>query len=287
MIDARRKRLVGGPEPGQTVANDKKPGRRRGRDAHKAGLGQGPDDLSQGPFEMTEPVLFLPGLMCDSRVFSAQITALSRRWPVMVAPLGPGERIEDMAAAILSMAPAKFALAGLSMGGIVAMEVLRRAPERVTRLALLDTTPLAATPVEAAAREGWLVSARAGRLDDAMAGELPPDALAPGPGRAGIQAKIATMGRSLGPQTYLRQARALARRTDQQATLRKLRQPALVLCGAHDRLTPPKRHEFMAELIPFARLAVIEGAGHLPTLEAPAEVTRALIDWMGQPLVLR
>ncbi|MBI1416520.1 MAG: alpha/beta fold hydrolase [Limimaricola sp.] len=236
---------------------------------------------------MTEPILLLPGLMCDSRVFSAQIAALSRRWPVMVAPLGPGERIEEMASAILSAAPAKFALAGLSMGGILAMEVLRRAPERVTRVALMDTTPLAATPVEIAARDGWLVRATAGKLDDAMAGELPADALAPGPGRPGIQAKLVAMWRNLGQQAYLRQARALARRKDQQATLRKVRQPALVLCGAHDRLTPPKRHEFMAELIPFARLAVIESAGHLPTLEAPAEVTRALIDWMGQPLVLR
>ena len=98
---------------------------------------------------------------------------------------------------------------------------------------------------------------------------------------------MAAMARDLGPEVFLRQIRALQRRRDQQATLRKCKVPALVLCGAHDGLTPVKRHEFMAGLIPYAELRVIEEAGHVPTLEAPEAVTEALRAWMGQPFVLR
>jgi pimeloyl-ACP methyl ester carboxylesterase len=98
---------------------------------------------------------------------------------------------------------------------------------------------------------------------------------------------MAEMARDLGPQVFLRQVRALQKRRDQQATLRKCKVPALVLCGAHDRLTPVKRHEFMAGLIPYAKLVVLDDAGHVPTLEAPDAVTQALREWMDQPFVLR
>ncbi|HAV09247.1 MAG TPA: alpha/beta hydrolase [Rhodobacteraceae bacterium] len=234
-----------------------------------------------------EPLVFLPGMMCDARLFAPQVTALSREMAVTVAPITMGERVEEMASALLGVLPAKFALAGLSMGGIVAMEILRRAPERVTRVALMDTNPLAETPQSAAGYEPLIVGARAGRFEDMMRMILKPEHLAPGPQRLQVMAQVAEMGRAMGPDVFIRQCRALQRRKDQQATLRRIKMPALVLCGEHDGLTPVKRHTFMAELIPYARLEIVPDAGHLPTLEQPEVVTAILRHWMTQPFVLK
>jgi pimeloyl-ACP methyl ester carboxylesterase len=236
---------------------------------------------------MAEPLVFLPGLMCDARLFGPQIAELSSEFSIMVSPVTRGERIEEIASGLLDELPARFALAGLSMGGIVAMELLRRAPDRVSRLALLDTTPLAETPQAAAAREPQIVKARAGRLHQVIRDEMLPSYLGPGPFRNEISELVLDMADALGPDTFVRQSRALQRRRDQQGTMRKCRAPTLVLCGAHDALCPVKRHTFMAELIHGAELRVLDTAGHLPTLEAPAETTQALRDWMRQPLILR
>lgn len=236
---------------------------------------------------MAEPLVFLPGMMCDARLFGPQIAALSPEYSIMVSPVTRGERIEEIASGLLDELPARFALAGLSMGGIVAMEVLRRAPDRVTRLALMDTNPLPETPQVAAAREPQIVKARAGRLQDVMRDEMKPHYLAPGPYRNEVLSLVMDMADALGPDVFVRQSRALQRRRDQQSTLRKCKVPALVLCGAHDARCPVKRHTFMAELIHGAELHVLDHAGHLPTLEAPDETTAALRAWMRQPLYLR
>ncbi|MDQ2089233.1 alpha/beta fold hydrolase [Marimonas arenosa] len=236
---------------------------------------------------MSEALVLVPGMMCDARLYGPQIEALSREMNVMVACATRGERIEEIASDILMGLPQKFALAGLSMGGIIAMEILRRAPERVTRLCLMDTNPLAETPQSAAAYEPMIVGVKAGKLDEVMRGFLKPDYLAPGAKRMEVLAQMLEMAQALGPQVFLRQVRALQRRRDQQSTLRKCKVPALVLCGAHDGLTPPKRHTFMAELIPYARLEILEEAGHVPTLEAPEIVTGLLREWMTQPFVLK
>ncbi|MGA9410344.1 MAG: alpha/beta fold hydrolase [Roseobacter sp.] len=236
---------------------------------------------------MPEPLVLLPGMMCDARLFGPQIADLSVDHCVTVAPITQGGRVEDIATLLLGRLPERFALAGLSMGGIVAMEILRRAPGRVSRLALLDTNPLAETPQTAAAREPQIVAARAGRFRDVMRDEMKPKYLADGPAQKDVLDLVMQMAETLGPEVFVRQSRALQRRPDQQATLRKCRLPTLVLCGAEDTLCPVKRHEFMAELIPQARLVVVEGAGHLPTLEQPDATTRALRDWMALPYVLR
>jgi pimeloyl-ACP methyl ester carboxylesterase len=236
---------------------------------------------------MSEPILFVPGMMCDARVFGPQIEDLSRDFAIHVARVTRAESIREMAAEAIHHAPARFALAGLSMGGIVALEILRRVPERVTRVALISTTPLPETPEQAAWREPQIVKAQAGNLTGAMRGALDPDNLGPGPGRARALAVVDAMAADLGAQEFVRQSRALQRRPDAQKVLRTTRAPALVLCGAHDKLTPLKRHQFMAELIPYAELAVIDEAGHLPTLEAPEKVNMALRAWMDLPMVLR
>lgn len=240
-----------------------------------------------GGKQMREPLVLLPGMMCDARLFGAQITELSKDHVITVAPITQGERVEEIASQLLPVLPSKFALAGLSMGGIVAMEILRRAPDRVTRIALMDTNPLAETPASAAAYEPMIVAARAGRLDEALAGAMRAEYLAPGVHRAEVMSLVQQMGQALGPEVLVRQARALQRRQDQQKTLRRCKCPALVLCGEHDGLTPVRRHSFMAELIPYAELKIIPDAGHLPVLEQPAATTQALRDWMAQPLVLQ
>ena len=236
---------------------------------------------------MTEPLVFLPGMMCDARLFGPQIAALSNDTPVMVAPVNQGERVEEIASVLLDVLPKRFALAGLSFGGIIAMEILRRAPDRVTRLALMDTNPLAETPQGAAMREPQIVKVRAGRLHEVMAAEMKPNYLGPGPFANEILEIVMDMADALGPDVFVRQSRALQRRRDQQATLRQCKVPTLVMCGAHDALCPPKRHEFMAELIPFAELRIFENSGHLPTLEEPDATIAALRDWMAMPLILR
>jgi len=194
---------------------------------------------------------------------------------------------EEIASNLITALPQKFALAGLSMGGIVAMEILRRTPDRVTRIALMDTNCLAETPQVAANREPQIIKARSGRLEDVMRDEMKPNYLAPGPRRIEVLNLVLDMAMGLGPEVFVRQSRALQRRRDHQSTLRRIRQPALVLCGEHDALCPVKRHQFMAELIPYAELTIIPEAGHLPTLEQPEATTEALRAWMRQPLVLR
>ena len=176
---------------------------------------------------MREPLVFLPGMMCDARVFAPQIMALSRETMVSVAPITVGERIEEIASGLLDMLPQRFAVAGLSMGGIVAMELMRRAPERVTRIALMDTNSLAETPQSAADYEPLIIKLRSGRVNEAADGLLPPDCLAPGAGRTALMADVLAMAASAGPEVIIRQVRALQRRRDYQSTLRRCKVPAL------------------------------------------------------------
>ena len=226
------------------------------------------------------PVVFLPGMMCDARLFAPQVSALSGRYPVMVAPIGAHRTMEDLAGAVLDVAPFRFALLGLSMGGIVAMEMLRQAPDRVDRLALLDTNPLAEKPEVKARREPQMEAVRAGRLRAVMRDEMKPNYLADGPGRSGILDLCMDMAEQLGPEVFLNQSVALRDRIDQSETLGAYNGRALVLCGRHDRLCPPERHELMHGLLKNSRLHIVESAGHLPTLEASGETTKKIEDWL-------
>lgn len=236
---------------------------------------------------MVEPLVLLPGMMCDARVWATQLTVLSYERPVTVAPVCNGDRIEEIASGLLSTLPPKFALAGHGMGGVIALEVLRRAPERVNRLALLGTNPLSDTPQEAADREPRMIGAKAGRFDKMLEDELLPRFVGQGPHQRRAMTDLSEMALSLGPDIFARQERALQRRRDQQSTLRRITQPTLVIAGDEDQVVPLKRQEFLAELIPYAKLCVLSGVGHMSTLEDPEGVTEALYEWMRQPLVLR
>lgn len=236
---------------------------------------------------MTEALVLLPDMMCDDRIFSPQIRALAPNRAITVAPLTHGDRVEDIAKWLLDQLPQHFALAGLGFGGTVAMEVFKRAYDRVARLCLISTSPLPEPPAFAVTREPMIVGALAGRLPEVLRENMPSDCLAPGAARVEITNLLQDMGSDLGPEVFVAQSRAMQRRPDQQGTLRKCTVPTRIIFGAHDPLTPPQRQEFMSRLLPDAALTQIEDAGHLPTLEQPEQTTRALQDWLDQPLVLR
>ena len=234
-----------------------------------------------------ETLVMIPPLLSDARVFAHQLQVMSQFRAVMVAPPTCGERFEEIASQILSWTPSKFALCGMGFGGMVAMEMMRRAPERIIRIALLSTSPQADTPEAAAAREPHIIAARSGRWNDVLQHEINSTWMAPSSDKVDLVRQLTDMGRDLGPEVYVKQARAIQRRKDQQGMLRQIQQPTAVICGRHDGQYQLKRHEFLAELIPYAQLEIIEGAGYLPTLEAPEATTDALQRWMKQPLMLR
>lgn len=225
------------------------------------------------------PLVLLPGHMGDARMWGPQVAALSARRTLHLPRDARANAMDEMAAIVLAEAPPRFALAGLSMGGILAMAILRAAPGRVERLALLDTNPLPEAPAVAAERAARMGRVAAGELDAVVMTEMKPLYLAD-PGRTDILDLCLAMARDLGPEAFLRQSRALMDRPDSQAALAAFRGPALVLTGAGDRLCPMDRHALMHRLMPQSRLVVIEGAGHLPPLERPDETTAALVRWL-------
>ena len=227
-----------------------------------------------------DPLVVLPDMMCDARLFAPQIDGLSHDRAVMVGPVHLGERVEERASMILDMAPRRFALCGHGFGGTVALEILRRAPTRVSRLCLIATNPMGETPVRAAEREPQIIAARTGRLEQVIREELIPELLAEIPFKAHIFDMMVDMALSLGPDVFVRQSRALQKRRDYQRSLALIKCPCLVLCGAEDRITPLQRQEFIAELIERAELVVIENAGHIPTLEQPEATISALRHWL-------
>ena len=230
---------------------------------------------------MTALVL-IPGMMCDARMWGGLPAYLHPREVGHVIPT-QSDTVQDLAAHVLAKAPARFALAGLSMGGIVAFEVLRQAPDRVSHLALLDTNPLAELPAVQINRAAQIARALGGDLAGVMRDEMKPNYLFHGPDRENILTLCMDMALSLGPEVFARQSRALRDRPDQTRTLAAFTGPALVLMGEGDRLCPRDRHQLMHDLMPRSRLAIIPGAGHLPTLEQPARTIAELDRWLAQP----
>lgn len=223
------------------------------------------------------PTLLLPGMMCDARLFAPQVAAL----PGIVIPeLTGADSMAGLADRVLAEAPPRFALGGLSMGGIVAMEIIARAPERVVRLALMDTNPLAETHERQAARASQVAKVQAGGLRAVIRDEMKPNYLAAGPRKAAILDLCMEMAMATGSEVFAMQSAALRDRPDYRKTLAGVRVPTLILCGRDDALCPVARHETMHALIPGATLAIMDGAGHLPTLEQPSATSAALARWL-------
>lgn len=224
------------------------------------------------------PALFIPGLLCDSELFEAQIRDLGDLLRIEVADQSAGETVAEAAAAILAKAPPRFVLAGLSMGGYIAFEIWRQAPERVTRLAILDSAAGADSPERKAERLKQIDLARKGGLDKIVAA-MEPKIIAPA-NREAVGPVFRRMAERAGPESFERQTKIILSRPDSRGDLGGISVPTLVLVGEEDALTPPDGAREMALAIPDARFAAIEGAGHLSPLERPALATSLLRDWM-------
>lgn len=227
---------------------------------------------------MSEPLILVPGLLCDERLFAPQLPALAARGTVRVAETRLDDSLRAMAGRLLAHAPERFALAGLSMGGYVCLEVMRQAPGRVTRLALLDTQARADTPEASQRRRDLMALAERGEFLG-VAPRLLPLFLHPAHLPA-LGPTVTAMAQAVGKEAFLRQQRAILERPDSRAVLPTIGCPTLVLCGRQDQLTPPALHEEMAAAIPDATLVVLPGCGHLAPLERPEAVTAQLLAWL-------
>lgn len=226
-----------------------------------------------------QPLVLIPGLSCDARLWQAQLEGLDDVARAMVGDTLSDASIAAMAQRILADAPERFALAGFSMGGYVAMEITRRAPERVIRLALLDTTGDIDTPEMARVRRAAVTTAQSRGYEAVLRGSL--NRLVHPETAQEIGEEVVAMALGVGLETYIDQQNAILGRADSRGELATLAVPALVLVGAQDRLTPPRYSQELAAIIPGARYAEIDKAGHMTPMEQPEAVNQALREWLG------
>jgi pimeloyl-ACP methyl ester carboxylesterase len=227
------------------------------------------------------PIVLVPGLLCTERLWRDQLTALADLGcPVVTTAQAEHNSLARIATEILARAPGSFALAGLSFGGYVAFEILRRAPERVERLALLNTQARADDDATRALREDQIRLAGEGRFLG-MSEQLVRSFLHPDRARdQALVADVQAMATAIGREGFVRQQTAIAGRPDSRALLPQIACPTLVLTGRQDGRTPVDLHEEMAELIPDSELEVIADCGHLSPMERPAEVNMAMRRWL-------
>lgn len=227
------------------------------------------------------PVVFIPGLLNTDDLWRDQVKVLGALGDAAVT--SEHCRFDNMtaiAAAILEQAPERFALAGLSMGGYVAFEMLRQAPQRIAKLALLDTSARPDSPDKVAQRQATIQIAREHglrRVREAME----PNLLHPGHAHdPAIVMRLARMAAKVGVEGFARQQTAIMNRADSRPLLPRITCPTLVLCGREDSMTPPEVAHEIADGIPDSRLVIIEACGHLSAIEHPARVTEALRVWL-------
>lgn len=226
------------------------------------------------------PVVLVPGLLCSADVFAPQVAALWPYGPVTVASTLEGDTITAMAAAILDAAPPRFALAGLSMGGFIAFEIMRQAPDRVLKLALIGTSARLDTPEEVMQRRALVDLARTSDFRSLLT-EVFRTILHPSLQDDPVLRDITVrMGLTIGVEGMARQMEALVTRADSRPGLPAISVPTLVLVGDSDPLQPVDRSEEMATAIPGARLVVVPNCGHGSTVERPDAVNHALIEWI-------
>lgn len=226
------------------------------------------------------PVLLVPGVLCSPLFYGAQLGALWQRGPVTFAVHTRDDSMAGIARRILESAPPRFALAGHSMGGYIALEIMRRAPQRVAKLALLDTAATPDTPEQTERRHRLIALARDGKLSQ-VHDLLWPTWVHPAfQADARLRGIAREMAAQVGAEAFLRQQSAILQRPDSRPGLGAIRCPTLVLVGDGDQLTPPERSEEIAAGIPGARLVVLKDCGHMCAMERPEETTAALVEWL-------
>lgn len=232
---------------------------------------------------MHEPLILIPGLNCDAAMYAPQWPSLaSGGRSIIVADHAQDETLPAIVDRLLAVAPPRFALCGLSMGGYIAFEVMRRAPERVTRLALLDTSAKPATPESNVPREQMIALAEKGAFDNVTTllwqRLVAPHRLAD----EELRLAVRVMAERIGPEGFARQQRTIMTRPDSRPGLSAIEVPTLMLVGEEDLITPPSEaEEIVAGIGASARLVTVPGCGHMSTLEAPEVVTRELVVWLG------
>ena len=227
-------------------------------------------------------LVLLPGLLNTRRVFEPQIEALSDIADCVVPELWHHDTIGAMAEATLALAPPTFALVGFSMGGYVAFEILRRAAERVERLALMDTQAVPDSAESTKRRRALLEQTKIGRFHGVQRTLLPQLVHSRHIDDATISQPIFDMAQEIGADGFVREQRAIIDRADSRRLLVDIDIPTVVIVGRQDQVTPLPRSEEMAADIADSRLVVLEECGHMSPLEKPAEVTAALRRWLSQ-----
>ena len=226
------------------------------------------------------PLLLVPGLTCSARLYAPQVAALWPFAPIMVADHRQDDHIDAVARRILDNAPPRFSLAGLSMGGYIAFAMMRLAPERIARLALLDTSARADTPEQMAARNAQIAMTQAGRFAEIPEMSIPRYVHPNRQNDSAVTAAVRRMAEETGPEAFIRQLKAIMSRPDSRPMLSAIRCPTLVLVGDADAATPPDLAREIAAGIPGARLVVVPDCAHLSTLEQPEAVNAALVEWL-------
>ncbi|MDQ2080594.1 alpha/beta fold hydrolase [Xanthobacteraceae bacterium Astr-EGSB] len=226
------------------------------------------------------PILLVPGLNCTPRLYAPQIPALWEFGPVTVADHRRDDSVEAIAARILAAAPPRFVLMGLSLGGYIAFAILRAAPERVLKLALLDTSARPDTPAQTERRRSHMELARTGRFAEIPELQFPLLVHTNRHGDGALKHIVVQMAQETGPEAFVRQQYAIMNRPDSRPGLAAVRCPTLVLVGDGDQLTPPDLAAEMHALMPASRLVTIPDCGHLSTIERPEAVNRTLAEWM-------
>ena len=236
------------------------------------------DRSNERPFD---GVIFLPGLLCDEQLFAPQVAALEGLCPVEIPNLGACDTFEAMSEAVLKQTKfERFALAGLSMGGALAMNMARWAPDRVERLGIIDANPGSDDEIRRKNRRRRIADAEKIGVGELTRKELAKLYLAPANQTPQLIDVTVSMAEGHGLEVYRRQQNALMSRSASRNHLPGYAGRTLVLCGDLDRLCLPEWHREMAELIPNAKLVLVEGAGHLATIEAPEVVNTAILDWL-------
>jgi len=226
------------------------------------------------------PVVMIPGMMCDERIFAHQIKELGTDTEVYIADISKYSSIQELASDVLENSPPKFFLVGHSMGGIVAMEMCSQEPDRIEKLVIMDSNPKSELEETKLKREPQIRNVISGNLAQVMKEEMKPNYLADSYKQKDILNTCMEMALTLGPEVFVRQSRALQGRDDQQSTLEDLDIPVLIMCGSEDKLCSIEKHELMHNIINDSKLEVVMGAGHMPTLEQPQKTTEVIKSWL-------